>query len=313
MKRWDAFISHASEDKAIVIALADALRAAGLRIWLDQQELRLGDSLREKIDEGLAQSRYGIVLLSPSFLGKRWPLREINGLFALEESGQKVILPVWHELDRDTLASYSPMLADRLAGNTARGVASVAADIVRIVVDPRSNSPASESPTLARRLIEILDATDDRMTLRRFLRAHPDIVARAAGGSSIIPDAPMGEFDIDLCTMRLEGTTDSRKWSIIQLASAREHPFPDGRRISNSLQTRIAELEALRRWVSGNTAAARKALPDFSHTFHGYVVAGRRSMLSEGDLELVRGVNADFFGITLRTYDWLVEAAVDTG
>ena len=49
MKRWDAFISHAGEDKAIALELADALQAAGLKIWIDRQELRIGDSLREKI------------------------------------------------------------------------------------------------------------------------------------------------------------------------------------------------------------------------------------------------------------------------
>ncbi len=58
MKQWDVFISHASEDKkAVVLPLADALKKAGIKVWLDQQELRIGDSLREKIDEGLAKSR----------------------------------------------------------------------------------------------------------------------------------------------------------------------------------------------------------------------------------------------------------------
>ena len=58
-------------------------------MWLDRFELRVGDSLRERIDESLAQSRFGIVILSPSFLAKGWPKRELNGLFALEESGRK--------------------------------------------------------------------------------------------------------------------------------------------------------------------------------------------------------------------------------
>ncbi|WP_229516105.1 toll/interleukin-1 receptor domain-containing protein [Paraburkholderia terrae] len=168
MKRWDVFISHASEDKAVVLALAEALREAGLQIWLDKQELRIGDSLREKIDEGLAESRFGIVVLSPSFIAKRWPKRELNGLFALEEAGQKVILPVWHELDHETLLAYSPILADRIAGNTSHGVATVAHDIVRIVTDPNSRSPAVESPTLGRRFIDMLDIGADNGTLLLF-------------------------------------------------------------------------------------------------------------------------------------------------
>src|SRR2546430_2140891 len=98
MKRWDVFISHASEDnESIVEPLANCLRSAGLKVWLDRQALHLGDSLREKIDEGLSESRFGVIVFSKHFLEKGWPKRELNGLMALEEDGRKVILPVWHE------------------------------------------------------------------------------------------------------------------------------------------------------------------------------------------------------------------------
>src|SRR4051794_10357538 len=107
-KRWDVFISHASEDKqSVVDPLADRLQRAGLKVWLDRQELKLGDSLREKIDQGLAESRFGLLIVSPRFLLKYWPRQELNGLMALEEDGQKVILPVWHEVSKEQLKSYS--------------------------------------------------------------------------------------------------------------------------------------------------------------------------------------------------------------
>lgn len=57
-KRWDVFISHASEDKAsFVNPLARALEASGLQTWFDATALTVGDSLRAKIDEGLSHSR----------------------------------------------------------------------------------------------------------------------------------------------------------------------------------------------------------------------------------------------------------------
>jgi hypothetical protein len=73
-KRWDVFISHASEDKdGFVRPLAAALDASGLLVWFDESALTVGDSLRGKIDEGLANSRYGIVVLSHSSSQKIGP------------------------------------------------------------------------------------------------------------------------------------------------------------------------------------------------------------------------------------------------
>lgn len=95
---FDYFISHASEDKdEIVRPLAEGLSKRGVRVWYDEFSLTIGDSLRQSIDRGLASSRYGIVVLSPSFFAKNWPTYELNGLTARQMMGQKVILPIWHK------------------------------------------------------------------------------------------------------------------------------------------------------------------------------------------------------------------------
>ncbi len=74
MKSFDVFISHASEDKdSFVRPLATALKTKGLSVWYDETTLKLGDSLRRSIDSGLAQSRFGIVVLSHVFFQKEWP------------------------------------------------------------------------------------------------------------------------------------------------------------------------------------------------------------------------------------------------
>ena len=118
---YDAFISHASEDKEEVVKpLAVALAKMGYWIWYDEFELRVGDSLRQSIDRGLINSRFGIVILSPAFFAKNWPQYELNGLTAREIDGHKVILPVWHDVDRDDVLAYSPTLADRVAFSTQR-------------------------------------------------------------------------------------------------------------------------------------------------------------------------------------------------
>ncbi|MDP2248700.1 MAG: toll/interleukin-1 receptor domain-containing protein [Nitrosomonadales bacterium] len=133
-QNWDVFISHASEDKeSFVRPLANALIEDGIKVWFDEFTLTLGDSLRRKIDRGLAASRFGIVVLSPAFFQKEWPQRELDGLVARESNGQKVILPIWHNIGHDEIAAYSPMLADRLAASSSRGLPFVVARVLEVL------------------------------------------------------------------------------------------------------------------------------------------------------------------------------------
>lgn len=130
-KQWDVFISHASEDKEeIVRPLANALQEAGLQVWFDEYTLRVGDSLRRSIDKGLAQSRYGVVIISEPFLQKEWPQKELDGLIAREIDGHKVILPVWHNVSLETVRTNSPLLADRLATSSEKGIHQVVKDLL---------------------------------------------------------------------------------------------------------------------------------------------------------------------------------------
>lgn len=130
---FDVFVSHASEDKPTVARpLRDALVHRGFSVWLDEQELTLGDALGQKIDEGLARSRFGVVILSGHFFAKRWPRRELDGLVARETlDGQKVILPVWHGITSQEVTAKSPTLAARLAVDTACGIDHVAEEVRR--------------------------------------------------------------------------------------------------------------------------------------------------------------------------------------
>ncbi len=121
-KLYDVFISHAYEDKeSFVNELVDELIKKGISVWYDDNDAVWGSSLREEIDRGLRLSKYGIVVLSPSYIkdGKYWTKQELNGLFQKEiiESGR--ILPIWHELTKKEVANYSPMIADRKAMTTA--------------------------------------------------------------------------------------------------------------------------------------------------------------------------------------------------
>jgi len=131
----DVFISHASEDKdAVVRPYAHALKKAGLGVWYDEFELRIGDSLRRKIDTGLARSRFGIVVLSKAFFAKGWTNYELDGLVTRAVTGEQILLPICHEVSKTEVMEYSPSLADKLARNTSvNTVEEIAHEIVELI------------------------------------------------------------------------------------------------------------------------------------------------------------------------------------
>jgi hypothetical protein len=130
-KKWDVFICNASEDKdEIARPLAQALKHEGYSVWYDEFTLTVGDSLRKSIDQGLAQSDFGVVILSEHFFEKHWPQQELNGLASKEVNGRKVILPVWHEVGTEEVRNFSPMLADRIGVPTSKSLQFVVEQLV---------------------------------------------------------------------------------------------------------------------------------------------------------------------------------------
>jgi TIR domain/Pentapeptide repeats (9 copies) len=113
---YHVFISYASEDKEnIAQPLAKMLSDIGLRVWFDTTMLSLGDSLREKIDEGLSKSLLGIVILSKNFFKKSWTTAELNAIFSIDLARKNYLIPVWYEITASELLDYSPLLADKIA------------------------------------------------------------------------------------------------------------------------------------------------------------------------------------------------------
>lgn len=92
----------------------------------------VGDSLREAIDRGLANSRFGIVVLSSAFFRKRWTQRELNGLVAREmHEGRELVLPIWHGVNHAEIIEHSPPLADVRAIMSTNSLQSVVTELLR--------------------------------------------------------------------------------------------------------------------------------------------------------------------------------------
>jgi hypothetical protein len=135
----DVFICHASEDKEdIAIPIAQALEAEGFTVWIDNAQIKLGDRLLDTIEEGLRSCRFAAVILSPRFFQKHWTKIELAALATLQEiRGRKVILPIWHNIDKEGIAEHSLMLASLLGVSTKDGVPSVADAIVALLGDSK--------------------------------------------------------------------------------------------------------------------------------------------------------------------------------
>jgi hypothetical protein len=239
---WDLFISHASEDKdAVARPLAARLANAGLKVWFDEQTLRLGDSLSRKIDEGLSTSRFGVVVLSPSFFAKEWPKRELDALFSREVGGEKVILPVWHNVDHAAVSVRSPLAAAKLAVSTSQGLDEVVRQILVALGMPVS-SGESEVATLRFSDNLTADPISVKVAVRKFLErrcrfqiAWPSSLQRLVGSieetmqsaeQHYEPDSPFYGCAPDIVSNFLDtaasGLSTAQR---IQLGAAERVPF----------------------------------------------------------------------------------------
>ena len=132
---YDVFILYASEDKdEVVEPLVQALQDGGLSVWYDEFELKIGASLHQSIDKGISASRFGIVVLSKAFFDKGWPNYELDGLVTMAVNEEQVLLPIWHNITKDEVISYSASLTDKVARNTtSHTVEEIAAEILDVV------------------------------------------------------------------------------------------------------------------------------------------------------------------------------------
>ena len=132
---FDAFISHSWEDKDdFVRELAEKLQEQRIEIWYDEFSLKIGDSLRQSIDYGLSKSRFGIIVLSKHFIKKRWTNWELDGLLQRQNNSENnLIIPIWHNIDKQDIIEYSPSLADKVAIKSSIGISNVVKQIDKII------------------------------------------------------------------------------------------------------------------------------------------------------------------------------------
>jgi len=219
-QRYDCFVCHASEDKkTFVDALSCELRDSGCTVWYDDFILKVGDSLQGKIDEGLARSRYGIVVLSPNFFSvkKHWPRKELDGLAAMAR--KRGILPVYLDMRVEDVVQHSPTLAGTLAADAREGLGIVVRKLLEAMEKPvpeRLTMAESESHGAARgagggtqpRRIELEGVLYADCSVRLSGCTSP------AGSQNIVKlarDADTGE-QVNVCERCLQRKLESGQW-----------------------------------------------------------------------------------------------------
>lgn len=143
LPEYDVFVSHAWEDKAeFVDEFVEELRKLDIKVWYDTSEIKWGDSMRARIDDGLKKSKFGVAVLSPDYIkdGKYWTKAELDGLFQLESINGKTLLPVWHKLTKKEVMEYSPIIGSKLAMTTSLMTpAEIAAELLSLLPKSEDN------------------------------------------------------------------------------------------------------------------------------------------------------------------------------
>jgi hypothetical protein len=129
------FISHCTEDKKdIARPLATALVEEGFDVWFDEPIINSGDSIFEKVNEGLKTTDYGIVIFSESFFQKRkWPMMELEALIAKETDDKKIIIPIWHRITSSDMKNNFPLLVNRKGLPSEMGILKIVEQIKNAV------------------------------------------------------------------------------------------------------------------------------------------------------------------------------------
>ena len=130
----DVFLCHAWDDrKDTAKELHDLLESKGVSVWFSEKDVLLGSSLLREIDKGLAKSRVGIVLVTPSFLkrikGEGIADKELSALLARD-----LLVPIVHNTTFDDLREVSPLLGSRSGLSTIEdSMIDVAAKLAELV------------------------------------------------------------------------------------------------------------------------------------------------------------------------------------
>lgn len=122
MTSYDVFISHANKDKVdYVDELKVSLEKLKIKIFYDKDSLEWGDNWKQRILDGVKESEFAIIVISGNFFDREWTEKELNELLNRQNrNGQKIILPILHNITIEELQAKYPKVADIQALDSAK-------------------------------------------------------------------------------------------------------------------------------------------------------------------------------------------------
>ena len=194
-------------------------------IQYDEFILYVGDSLMDKINFGLKNSNFGIVIFSKNFFKKRWAKKELDGLNSKATKGtRKVILPVWHKITYQYLSDRYPMFAGLLAVSAKFGIDNVAEKLEKAINHERNEAAKIIENKSSSNKREVLQSPQYNDGYRAgAIRAQKDVdafenhkISQLSGSEA--PPCPM-PTKIEYCKGWENGYTDQVSYQMEQAIS----------------------------------------------------------------------------------------------
>ncbi|AYL96218.1 toll/interleukin-1 receptor domain-containing protein [Mucilaginibacter celer] len=172
--KYDAFICFAPEDKeGIALPIADGLKKIGYEIRPDEFLSEDNEAIRIKIENGLKDSHFGIIILSEVFMQMISSKSDLDTFLIRQNvSGEKILLPVWHNVTPGIIEKYSVSLTDRVYAITNIGLDSVIASLASVMLSPINI--ASSGSERRHEIQKIM--TKPKYTMNLYNEWHSDLI-----------------------------------------------------------------------------------------------------------------------------------------
>jgi len=225
-KPYDIFISYSTEDEDYVKELERSLRYLGFHAWFAPLTLEIGDRLLDSINAGLLASKFGLIVISPSYISKSWTKYELDILHRQHIENDKRVFPIWHGVEKDQIDKWNPGLSGIVAMKSSDSISSISSKIAKVIsknAPIRGVTPRYENPQW------------------RFLQGRGELLENSEdGGAFNIFEA--AEFPDKDFPLYIYDRLYSKRDIVIEVAKALSYQSYDELRLSADRRQRLIEL-----------------------------------------------------------------------